>query len=60
MRRALRGLAALGALITLSGCGGLNFDTVLRDDYLGQEWLEPDLRALTPEHDASGHPVMPR
>jgi hypothetical protein len=48
-------LAVLACLV-LSGCGNYRW---LRDDYMGKDFLEPELTPQAPARDSRGNPILP-
>jgi len=58
-RTALLGMALLGmALMPLAGCGELDLMPKLRDYYMGQQLLEPELFPEATRHDPDGEPLV--
>ena len=43
------------AATVLTACG----DSILRDDYQGRGWLEPDREPYRVQRDSEGNPVLP-
>jgi len=51
-------LLAVLALAAWLGLGAGCDQPILRDDYMGKSWLQPDQEPRTVAHDAEGNPII--
>ncbi|MEQ9638635.1 MAG: hypothetical protein RIM84_01305 [Alphaproteobacteria bacterium] len=49
-------LVTVLVLLALASCGG---GPLVRDDYLGLSWLEPERKAEPVRRDGNGNPILP-